>query len=133
MKYLQWKPLAEIEEAFENLPAFSKGWDFDVDMYEDNGNVIVEMQMSGINPENVDIEVNDNILRVTGSREEEKEKEGKHFFQKEIKRGAFERTLVLPVDVEAASAQATFEHGLLKIVLHKEKNQRAHKIKIKAH
>lgn len=133
MKYLQWKPLTELEEALEHFPSFSKGWDFDVDMYEDNGNVIVEMHVSGVKPENIDIEVNENILRIAGSREQEKEKEGKHFFHKEINRGAFERTLLLPVDIQADSAQATFEHGVLKIVLQKEKTQHAHKIKIKGH
>ncbi len=133
MKYLHWKPLTELEETLEHLPSFSKSWDFDVDMYEDNGNIIVEMHVAGVKPDGLDIEVNENILRVTGSREEEKEKEGKHFFRKEIKRGAFERTLMLPADVQAESAEATFEHGVLKIVLHKEKTQHTHKIKIKAH
>lgn len=132
MKYL--KPFTDFEDILvEHLPSFAQGWGYNVDMYEDNDNVIVEMQVSGVKPENMDIEVNDNILRVIGSREEEKEKKGKHFFRKEIQHGSFERTLILPVEVQAENAQATFEHGVLKIVLHKEKNQHAHKIKIKEH
>lgn len=132
MKYL-WKPLSDIENAFERFPAFSKEWDFDSDVCEDNGNIIVEMHVAGVKPEDIDIEVNENILRVSGKREEEKEKKEKHYFRKEIQRGSFERVLTLPANVEAESAEATFEHGVLKIVLHKEKTQHAHKVKIKAH
>lgn len=130
MNYLKLKPFSELEDILDHLPSFSKGLGFDVDMYEANDNVVVEMHVSGVKPDNLDIEVNENVLRVTGSREEEKEEEGKHYFRKEIRRGAFERTLMLPTEVEAGNAQATFENGVLKIVLHKEKTHKSHKVKI---
>lgn len=130
MKHLTFKPFEELESAFDYL---TRGWDLDADVSEDDGNVIVEIHVAGINPDKIDVEVHDNLLRVSGTREEEKEKKGRHYFKREIRLGDFERVLMLPCDVNAEDAKATFEHGVLKIVLQKAKTHNVHKIKIKEH
>jgi HSP20 family protein len=132
MRIVKWHPLLELEEAFEQLPSFAKGWDVDVDISEDKENIFVEMHLPGVDAEKIDIEVNENMLRVSGSREEKKEEKDKHFFRKEIRRGMFERTVMLPVPVQGDKAQASFEHGVLKIELPKEKKaQQTTKVQIK--
>lgn len=133
MHFLRYDPFAEFEEAFEEIPYRVKGVDLAADMYEDNGNLIVEMNIPGIEPDHIDIEVNENILRVTGSRKEMKESKDKRFYHKEIKRGSFERSMVLPMNVHGNKATAHFEHGVLKISLPKETTKEPHHVKIKLH
>lgn len=133
MKFLSWKPFTELETVLNELPVFAKTWDLVSDMYEEDGKFVVEMHAAGIKPENIDIEVNENMLRISGKREEEQENKGKYFFRKEIHRGEFERTFVLPVYVQPETSEATFENGILKVVLHKEKAQNPHKVKVNVH
>ncbi len=130
MHIIHWRPWAELEEAFEN---HIRGLDFGIDVYEDAGNVVVEMQAPGIKPDEVDIEVIDNVLHVRGAHAQEKEKSEKHFYRKEIRRGSFEKTVVLPSAVHAEQAKASFEHGMLRITIPLEKAKEAHKVKIEAH
>jgi HSP20 family protein len=133
MPFIKWKPWTEFEETFEPFTMLAKGWDLDADISEDAENVNVEMHLAGVKPEDIDLEINDNMLHVSGSRIEETEKQEEHYFRKEIKRGSFERAVMLPASVQADKAQATFENGVLKISFPKEKRQESKKIKIKTH
>jgi len=131
MPFIKWKPLEELETAFEALPLCLKSWDLAVDVSEDDTAVIVEMHVPGVTPDDIDIEVADNYLVVSGMREEEEEKKEKHFHMKEIRRGTFERTISLPATVIADETYAEFKKGALKIILPKEKAKRPHKVKVK--
>lgn len=121
MPIRKWKPLRELKEVFEGELA--------VDVWEDNTSLIIEMHIPGIPPDDIAVEVSNNYLIVKGSREEEKEKKDKHFYQKEIKRGMFERTLSLPAKVIADEAVAEFKNGILKVILPKEKIKKSRKSK----
>lgn len=133
MPFIKWKPWTEFEETFEPFTMLSNGCDLDADIFEDEESVNVEMHLAGVNSDDIDIEVNENMLHVSGLRTEEKEKKEKHFFRKEIKRGTFERAVMLPASVQADKAQAHFENGVLTITLPKEKAKHSKKVKIKAH
>lgn len=138
MALLKWKPIRDIDNFFEedfpllSLPTIPKlGWDLATDIYEKNGNIIAEMSLSGLNPEKIDIAVEGEYLKISGSREEEKEKEGKDYFSKEIKRGSFERSIQLPCEVKSDKAEATYHNGVLKIILPKKEPKDNEKIKVK--
>lgn len=133
MHFLRYNPFAEIEEALEDIPYMIKGIDLAADMYEDNGNLVVEVHIPGIEADHIDIDVHENVLRVTGSRKEKTETKDKHYYRKEIKRGSFERSIVLPMNVLGDKATANFEHGVLKILLPKETAKETHHVKIKVH
>lgn len=130
MRYVRWSPFSELEDVFETLPTIANGLELAADLYEDNGNLIAEMHIPGIEPDRIDIEVHDKILHVSGSRQEKEETKDKHYYRKEIRRGSFERTIMLPVAVEGDKATAHFEHGVLKIALPIEKTKE-HKVKVK--
>jgi HSP20 family protein len=104
-----------------------------LDVYETDENLVVETSLPGISPDAVDISVEGNRLTIKGEtkREEEKEEEGKYHFR-ERRYGAFQRTLSLPVEVNADKAEAVFENGVLKLTLPKVEQARPKHIKLQA-
>lgn len=133
---LRWRPFRDMDRFFDEdftalaLPKF--GWDLAVDIYEKDSNIVAEMNIPGIDPEKVEIAIEDNYLKVSGSREEKKETEEKDYYSKEIKRGSFTRTVALPVSVKKEKAEAEYKDGILKILIPKdEKKDNTIKVKVK--
>lgn len=135
MKIIKWNPfngksLFEDEFLF-NFPTSKIGWDLAVDVYEKNGNIIAEMNIPGVEPQKIDISIEGDILRLSGSREEEKETKDKNYYSKEIQRGSFERIIQLPSTVIAEKAEAQYKEGVLKITMPKKANKEGGKVKLK--
>lgn len=102
-----------------------------VDMYEDKDNVIVETQLAGIDPEKVDISIENDVLCVKGQSEKKSEIDEKNYYRKEIRRGSFYRSVPLPTQVLGEKAQATADDGVLKISIPKAPESKPKTIKIK--
>jgi len=107
-----------------------------MDIYEEGNNVIAKVELPGVDPKNVDIEVKDNILRLEAKREEKKEEKGKGYYRKEMSAGYYKRAVALPVEVMGAKADAKYEDGILKITIPKLKltkkgEKKGIKIKVK--
>jgi HSP20 family protein len=107
------------------------GWDLAVDVFEEKGNVIAEMNLPGITPDKVNVTFENGGLKITGSREEEKETKEKNFYCKEIHRGKFERMVELPVEVKKEKAEAHFKNGVLRVVIPKKEEVKPEPLKIK--
>jgi len=101
-----------------------------VDMYEDKDNIIVETQLGGIDPEKVDISIENNVLTIKGESEKKSEVEDKNYYRKEIRRGSFYRSIPLPTKVDGEKAQAINEDGILKITVPKASEVKPKTIKI---
>ncbi len=132
MALIKWEPFGDIDRFFEDFPAFPKlGWDLAVDVYEKDNNIVTKMNLPGIDSEKIDISVEDNYLRVSGSREESKEEKKKHYYSKEIKRGSFERVVRLPDAVQRDKVNAEYKNGELTITLPKVVATKAGKVKVR--
>src|SRR5574344_83942 len=123
MSLIKWAPFFsddEMDKAFgEFLPAVRGdqfGFTPAVDMYEDQNNIIVETQLAGIDPEKVDISVENNVLCLKGESEKKSEVDDKNYYRKEIRRGAFYRSIALPEKVDSEKATAVNEGGMGKIL-----------------
>jgi HSP20 family protein len=135
MSLIKWEPFEAFDKMFDDdllTPlSSSPGWDLAIDMYEEKGNVIAEMNVPGLEADNIDVTVEDGLLRISGSREETKEKKEKQYYKKEIRRGSFERAVRLSCDVAEDKVVADYKNGVLKITLPKAKEQKQKKIKVK--
>ena len=137
MSLIPWKPFDEIDRFFSDedwflpvLPRFQAGPVMDV--YETDKNVVAEVNLPGVDPKKVDVSVKNGILRVSGSSEEKTEEKKKGYWRKEIRKGSFERAVRLPSEVQENKVDATYEKGVLKIVMPKTKAKTAEKkVKIK--
>lgn len=78
--------------------------------------MIVRMELGGVEPESLDLEVEERVLRIRGHRLERGTRD-KVYQQMEIAYGPFERRVLLPVDVRSEDAIAEYQHGFLEIRL----------------
>jgi HSP20 family protein len=138
MAIIPWRPFDDLERFFDEdwfLPSFQpvRVTSPAMDIYETDKEVIAEVNLPGIDPEKVEVSVKDQILTVSGKSEEKKEEKEKGYWRREIRKGSFERMVRLPVSVKEDEVEATYEKGVLKIVMPKAelKKEKGVKIKVK--
>lgn len=101
-----------------------------VDVAQTDKAIIITSTVAGARPEDLSININNDLLTIRGRREREVEVKEEDYFYKECYWGSFSRTIVLPVDVLTDQAEATFKNGVLTIVLPKESSKKEVKIKV---
>jgi len=108
-------------------------WNPSVDIFEDKDRLILEAELPGMNREDFEISVENNILTLRGERKFEKKAEGDNYHRVERSYGSFTRSFTLPQTVTADGATADFENGVLRVSLPKREETKARKIEIKGH
>lgn len=105
-----------------------------VNVSETKDSVVVETPLAGIDPAKVEIEIEDNVLKISGSVESstEVDEQEKHYYRKEIRSGSFYRAVALPKSVEGDKAEAAYKQGILTITIPKSEQAKPRTIKIKA-
>ncbi len=92
---------------------------------------VVTAAVPGINPDELDISVENDVLTIRGSREPEKLQEGERYRRHERDHGPFTRSLSLPFAVDADRVEASYSNGLLSIELPRSEESRPRRIEIK--
>jgi len=119
----KWPRLADWNSPME---VFEKSFP-KVDIIEHDKEIEVQAALPGVNKEDLDISIHNQLLTIKASQKTEKEekKDEGRFFRREISRGEFQRTVALPDSVENENVTANFENGILKVIIPKcEKSQR---------
>ncbi len=110
-------------------------WPVPLDVYATPEEAVVIAAVPGMSPEHLDITYTQNTLTLSGSMPSAAESEqgqGSTWYLRELWSGQFQRTVTLPFEVDASQAEATFEHGLVRIVLPKAEWAKPHTIAITA-
>jgi HSP20 family protein len=92
--------------------------------------LIVEAALPGVQPDAVDITVENGTLSITGQSVEERTEEGASHHVREIRRGRFSRSVTLPNGLEADRTEATFENGVLRLRIPKAEQVKPKQIRI---
>ncbi len=140
MSLIKWNPyndafnFDDMDKMFnEMLPSVRSsqfGFTPAVDMYEEKDNIIVETQLAGIDPEKINVSIENDVLCLEGEAEKKSEVDDKNYYRKEIRRGSFYRSISLPTKVEGDKASAVNEDGVLKISIPKASEVKPKNIKI---
>lgn len=133
---IPWQPFLE---PFENLEKFlgnvnkttPVGISLAVDIYEKGNNLIIETPLAGIDPDKVEISIENDILTMQGKMEKKSEVEEKNYYRKEISTGSFYRQIPLPKPVIGDKASAAYENGVLKVSVPKAPGKKSKKIEVK--
>ena len=103
----------------------------EANLVETDKAVEVTVELPGMKPEDVKVEIKENALWITGEKKEEKEEKGKTFHRVERRAGMFRRVFQLPVEVTEEQVDARFAEGVLKITLPKAEKVAPKQIEIK--
>ncbi len=129
---MRWSPMWDMEKFFDDGLWERSDFSPAIDVRQDKDNVIVETSLPGIDPDKVEISVENDVLTISGHTEERKETKREDYYRKEIREGSFSRSVILPMGVKADQAEANYEKGILRISLTKAEEAKPKKIAIKA-
>jgi HSP20 family protein len=102
---------------FDQFDGRERVWTPAIDVVRDDGNLVIHADLPGIKPEEVKIEVEDDILTVSGEHEERKEEKDKHYVRRERRYGSFSRSMALPPGVDAEKIEATTHDGVVEVTI----------------
>lgn len=143
---VRWDPFSEfgslrraMDHVFDDFPV--RTWrangevselTFPIDLYETGDSVVVKAVIPGMTAEEVDISVQGDALTIKGETKHEEEAKDGGWYRREIRYGAFSRTVPLPVRVDYGKADAKFKDGILTVKLPKAEEAIAKTIKVSA-
>jgi HSP20 family protein len=138
---IRWNPtnrrrlMNEFDRLFE-MPALwdeaRNNWSLELDVAETQDGYVVKASVPGIDPENLDITMEDNVLAIKGEFNQEEEKENEQYYIRERRIGSFGRTVRFPVLVNSESIEAAYEKGVLTLTVPKAEEVKPKRITIKA-
>jgi HSP20 family protein len=145
MTLIRWEPTRELSSlqsdvnrlfnAFFDTPVGGNGpslrrWVPAMDLVETEDHFILRADLPGLTDKDVSIELEDNVLTVSGERQAEHEETKQGYFRVERATGRFSRSLTLPEGVDAESVQASFENGVLEVRIPKPEERKPRKVAI---
>ena len=150
--WFRQRPLGSIREEVQELMSRAFGehvdvWPFErispsLDLIETEGaleNIVetlegaveVRVDIPGMEAKDIDIQVNGNLMTVSGERKEEREEKGKTYHRVERRTGSFSRLVTLPCPVKEGAVEAQYKNGILTVTLPKTEECKSRKINVK--
>ncbi len=111
-------------------PANRAEWMPPVDIKETEAGYVFHMDVPGLKPEDLDVELHEGVLSIRGSRSEEKKEEEKGYVRTERRQGSFSRQFRVPTNVQADVLNAEVKDGVLTIEVPKGAEQGARKVSV---
>lgn len=149
MALIRWEPVRELQtvqnemnrlfNTFFDSPAPGNGgggqsalrrWIPAMDLVETDNEFVLRTDLPGMTEEDVNIELEDNVLTVSGERKAEHEERKEGYYRVERASGRFSRSLTLPEGVKAEGIQASFDKGVLEVRIPKPEERRPRKVAI---
>jgi len=142
----RWEPFRELQDRMDRMNRLfresyrpegpeealtSSSFAPPVDIYEDEHNITLKMEVPGIDEKDLDVRIENNTLAVRGERKFEKEEKEENFRRVERQYGSFTRSFTLPSSVETENIQASYDKGVLAIRLAKKAEAKPKQIKVK--
>ena len=121
----RWEPFAELAELrsrfdrlFDDwLDGHERAWTPAIDVVREDDHLVLRADLPGIKPEEVKLEVEDDILTVSGEHRESKEEKDEQYVRRERRNGSFSRSLTLPVAVDAKKIKAKTHEGVVEVTI----------------
>lgn len=112
----------DTEESFSTIPA--------CDLKETDTHYLVSFDLPGVNKNDIQISVQNNLITVSGERKEEKAREEARGLGRELYYGSFQRSFALPSSVESEKVEAHYQDGVLYITAPKVESAKSRLIKV---
>lgn len=102
------------------------------DLYDEDGKLVVKLEAPGLEADDLDISIVDNVLMLQGEKRFEREENRGEYRLMERAYGRFSRSIPLGYEVDADTAKASYKRGILTVELNKKPDQHRRRIKVKA-
>ena len=113
----------------EGMTPFAQGYP-PIDVIDRENEVVLRAQVPGVNKDNLDISISDNVITIRGRSEQEEEREKEDYYCREMSYGEFSRSIALPETVDADKATAKMKEGMLEMTLPKIEGAKRRSIKV---
>ena len=147
MTLQRWDPFNELRRMQETMNHLWRGfgagttagttegqemetWAVPLDVVQQGDNVVIRASMPGVNPDNIDVSIEDNVLTIRGESAHESEHKEGNYLMRERRSGSFYRALRLPDTLDSDRAQPHYEHGVLSITFPRMESKRAKRLQI---
>jgi HSP20 family protein len=111
-------------------PAATTTWSPSVDIFETEGEIVVNAEMPGMERKDIALHLENNVLTLRGERKFQKETKEENYHRIERSYGNFSRSFSIPATVDEEKIRADYKDGVLKIVLPKKEQAKPKQIKI---
>jgi HSP20 family protein len=139
----RWEPFGELRRMQGNMDRLWSGfysggedgngierWVIPLDVKEEGDNIVIHASMPGVDPNDVDVTIENDVLTIKGHTKVEEERKEGNFLMKERRTGSFQRSLRLPDTVDTEKAQPYYENGVLTVTLPKAEAKKAKKLSV---
>ena len=142
MTIVRWSPMRdmlniqdEMNRLFNNFARSSESdrdvlWSPMVDIFENEDEITVNVEIPGMGKDDVKISIQDNVLTLKGEKKQDKEMKDKNFHRVERAYGTFERSFSLPSSIQTDKVKATTKDGVLTVTLPKAEESKPKEIDI---
>jgi HSP20 family protein len=140
---MRWEPFSDLRQAMDRaveesmrplsvLRGIGEIANMPLDVYQTPTELVVEAAISGVKPEDVEITITGDTLTISAESKAEEEVKKADYLYRERRYGSSTRTIMLPKSLKTDKAEATFEHGVLKLTIPKAEEAKPKQIKVKA-
>ena len=145
MAMVRWEPVRDLLTLQERMNrmfdssyrggseedwALGGSWAPAVDIYEQDGNIVLKAELPGVDPKDVDVRVENNLLTLRGERKFDNEVKRDNYHRVERSYGAFSRSFTLPNVVDTGNIKAEYRDGVLHMTLPKREEAKPRQIQI---
>jgi len=130
------EPTRDTEETYSDetpaAPADEQEGQLTVDVFQDDQNIIIQSTVAGVAPDDLDVSITNDMVTIRGERRQSYNVDPEDYFYQECYWGAFSRSIILPVEIDADRAEAKIRNGILTIRIPKANAAMTRKLKVKA-
>ncbi len=145
MALIRWEPAREINSLQQEMnrlfgtffdspageAAGARRWIPPMDLVEEGGHYVLRADLPGLGEQDVNIELEDRVLTISGERRSESEQRREGYYRVERATGSFSRSLTLPEGVDPEKIEAHFENGVLEVSIPKPEERKPHRVQVK--
>lgn len=141
MTLVRWDPFRELNslgqlgrffDRFPESPTTTSAWAPNVDIFEGENELVVKAEVPGIDPKDVELNVEHNVLTISGERKLEFEDKKENYHRVERAYGSFSRSFSLPRLIDETKIEAQYKDGVLTVHIPKHEKAKPRQIKISA-
>jgi HSP20 family protein len=143
MALVRWEPVRELTSLqsemnrlfstfFDDNGGSTRRWAPAMDLIEKDDHLVLKADLPGLSENDVRIEVQDNVLTVSGERKTESEEKRQGYYRMERAFGGFSRSVTLPDGIDADKVDASFDKGVLEVKIPKPEERKPQRIAIGA-